>query len=183
MNFEQIYYKYASEGLEFKDILEVWKEERLSPEKIKQQLSSDTGIKVSSADAKQLYKIARSDDFPMPKTAEINVSWELGEREAEDGTKQIFIIRKEKNPTKTASIKQADTEVLYDHISAVPNQLQLYPVTCPAQKNGVEDFLRNKENKPVCIYNSEYCKYFREAMLSETKNQKDIICQISAQEK
>lgn len=180
MDFDKIYYKYASAGLELKDILKVWKEERLSPERIKHQLSQDIGIKVSSAEAKQLFKIARSDDFPMPKSAEVNVSWELGEREAEDGTKKFYIIRKEKqsNNTKTAS-----TTVLYDHLSVSQNNMNLFPVTCPAQKNNVEGYLKDEKGNPACIYSGQFCQYFEEALFSEIKHEKDIKCQISAQEK
>jgi hypothetical protein len=177
MDFNDIYYKYANEGYELKDILKIWKDERLNPEKIKRQLSQDIGIKISSGDAKQLYKIARDNNFPMPKIAEVNVSWELGEREAEDGTKKFYIIRKEKQPTKTAS-----TIVLYDHFSATPNNMKLYPVTCPAQKNNIEDYLKDEEGNPVCI-NTQFCKYFQEAIFSEINHEKDITCQISNQEK
>ena len=84
MDFKEIYQKYASEGLELKDILKVWKEERLSPERIRQQLSTDIKVRVSSGEAKELYKIARTDDFNF-KTAEVGVSWELGEREGAAG--------------------------------------------------------------------------------------------------
>ena len=186
MDFKEIYQKYASEGLELKDILKVWKEERLSPERIRQQLSTDTGIRISSGQAKELYKIARTDDFNF-KTAEVGVSWELGEREGADGIKKFYIIRKEKEalkeePNKTASVKIAETELLYDHISITPKGTVLYPVQCPAPKNNIEDSLKDKEGKPVCI-NSGLCKYFVEATFSELNHNKDIICSITTQEK
>ena len=61
MDFKEIYQKYASEGLELKDILKVWKEERLSPERIRQQLSTDIKVRVSSGEAKELYKRLTTD--------------------------------------------------------------------------------------------------------------------------
>lgn len=182
MDFRDIYQKYANAGLELKDIMKIWKEARISPERIKKIIARDTGIKLSNIQAKELHKIARTDDFNF-KEAEINVSWELGEKEAEDGTKKFYIIRKEKQPSKTASItKQAETELLYDHISITPKGTILYPVSCPAGKNNIEDNLKDRESKPVCI-NGEICKYFKEAVFSELNHQKDIVCQISAQEK
>jgi len=182
MDLKEIYYKYAKEGLELKDILKVWKEEKLSPERIRRVVASDTGIKVSSGDAKFLYKIARSDDFNY-KEAEVNISWELGEREAEDGTKKFYIIRKEKQPTKTASIKEANTSVMSDFISISPNEMQLYPITCPAQKNNIEDCLKDREGKCVCILGKEFCKYFEDATISEIKHERDINCKITSVEK
>lgn len=47
---------YAKNGLDFMEALKVWKQEKLSPEAIRDQVRSDVKNKISLAEAKALYK-------------------------------------------------------------------------------------------------------------------------------
>jgi len=52
--------KYASQGVDIKIAMEAWKEAKLSPESIREQVLEDIREKISSEDAHVLYKVSRN---------------------------------------------------------------------------------------------------------------------------
>jgi len=57
MSLQSLAQKYAEKELDLFAAAQVWKEEKLSPEKIRSQVSYDTGERITSAEAKELYRL------------------------------------------------------------------------------------------------------------------------------
>jgi hypothetical protein len=72
--------KYASKDLDLMQAIRIWKESRISPEGIRDQVRYDIGMKINSADAKTLYRMGselekgdkKLEEFGMSKGNENN---------------------------------------------------------------------------------------------------------------
>jgi hypothetical protein len=60
MNINLLSKKYAEEELDLDKALKIWREARLSPENIREQIQNDVGVHISSIDAKELYKLGEA---------------------------------------------------------------------------------------------------------------------------
>jgi len=80
MDFNYLSKKYSEGEMNFGEAIRVWKEARLSPENIREQVRYDIGVSIDSATAKEIYKLgseiekgdAKLKDFGMAKGNENN---------------------------------------------------------------------------------------------------------------
>jgi hypothetical protein len=60
MNIKLLSQKYAEEDLDLDKAIQVWKEARLAPENIREQVQNDVGVRISALDARELYKLGET---------------------------------------------------------------------------------------------------------------------------
>lgn len=73
-------------------------------------------------------------------------------------------------------LKHAEKELLLKRITVEADRGTIVtPVTCPA-KGRVDDYKRDEEGKPACVYNNEPCHYFSRSIFDLDGYTKQVIC-------
>jgi hypothetical protein len=73
-------------------------------------------------------------------------------------------------------IKQAELEVLLKRVTVEADRGTIVnPVRCPA-KGRVDDYQRDEEGRPACVYNNGNCNYFGRSMFDLNGYTKQIMC-------
>lgn len=177
MELKDIYYKYIEAGLDIKDVVTAWKEDKLNPEALKYTIGRDLGIRIASSMAKTLYMDIRAKKPEYTKLAKLNVEWIINQND--DG----FYIARRENDSEDEIQKVASSEVMSNEINIEGHNIILEPITCPAKTKGIQDYTKSPEGSPACINGSEFCKYFESASISDINHKRDIICKIDTNNK
>lgn len=75
-------------------------------------------------------------------------------------------------------IKKADQEILLSGIAIDSEEgATVVPVKCPA-KGRKEDYGKDDQGKPACVYNGNMCPYFDSTMFTLNNFSKKIICKV-----
>ena len=75
-------------------------------------------------------------------------------------------------------LKKAEQEMLLSGIAIDSEEgATVVPVKCPG-KGRVEDYGKDKNGKPACIYNGITCPYFSSTMFTLDDFTKKIICKV-----
>jgi hypothetical protein len=76
-------------------------------------------------------------------------------------------------------IKIAEQEILLSGIAIDSEEgAMVVPVKCPA-KGRKEDYGKDSEGKPTCVYNGTVCPYFDNTMFTLKDFTKKIICRMA----
>jgi len=73
-------------------------------------------------------------------------------------------------------LKRAEKEILLKRVSIEADRGTIVtPAACPA-KGRVDDYQRDEEGKPACVYNNGNCHYFSRSLFDLNGYTKQVIC-------